>query len=747
MRLTGYTDRLSAAPGETVTFYVSSVAPAFQADLVRLIHGDPNPMGPGLLVESVEAAFAGTYPGGVQEIATGSYVIVSPSSVLSVGEGITMQLWLRPTLIDAGVQGILSHWLPGDAPSGYALLIDNGKLTFRLADGAGHQAELTCPAALRQDTWHVVAASFDATSGEAHLWQRPLTDWPGDPAQSNVMQQTGLHSLGVVDGPLLMAALAAEVPGRYTAHFNGKIDRPRLFRRVLGADELAALERGESPLEAGRDVMAAWDFAQEISTNRVLDSGPHGLHGTAVNTPARGMTGANWTGDESAFRHAPAEYGAIHFHDDDLEDARWAPSFIFTIPDDLSSGLYAARLQADGAVDHIPLIVRPPQGVSREPIAYLISTFTYLAYANEHMPVEPLGLFPFADMNAHAEEYAYIADNGLHSLYDTHHDGSGVRYASWKRPLVNMRPDHIFRIYSAPERLGTDLYLTHWLRAKGITCDTFADENLHEEGADLLAPYRVVVTCSHPEYWTAPMLEALHEYLDQGGRVMYLGGNGFYWVTGVDPERPHIIEIRRWRGTETWETNPGEAFLSTTGEQGGLWRNRNRAPQRRLGVGFTSQGNDFSRPYDRLPASDEPRAEFIFDGVPERVIGDFPSLMLRHGAAGYEIDRADAALGTPPHALVLASATGFSDSYQHVVEEVLSTDNERGGTQSSQVRADIVFFEGPQGGAVFSVGSIAWCGSLSYNEFENPVSRITENVLRRFASEEPFVASTWPATS
>ena len=26
---------------------------------------------------------------------------------------------------------------------------------------------------------------------------------------------------------------------------------------------------------------------------------------------------------------------------------------------------------------------------------------------------------------------------------------------------------------------------------------------------------------------------------------MYLGGNGFYWVTAVDPEGPHMIEIRR----------------------------------------------------------------------------------------------------------------------------------------------------------------------------------------------------------
>ena len=169
-----------------------------------------------------------------------------------------------------------------------------------------------------------------------------------------------------------------------------------------------------------------------------------------------------------------------------------------------------------------------------------------------------------------------------------------------------------------------------------------------------------------------------------------------------------------------------------------MWRHRNRAPQKRLGVGFTAQGNDWARPYVRLPDSYDPRAAFIFDGVDGDTIGDFPSLMLRHGAAGYEIDRADAALGTPPHALVLATATGFSDSYQHVVEEILSTDNERGGTTSPLVRADMVYFAGPNGGAVFSVGSIAWSSALSYNDGDNDISRITENVLRRFMVDEPL---------
>jgi N,N-dimethylformamidase len=60
------------------------------------------------------------------------------------------------------------------------------------------------------------------------------------------------------------------------------------------------------------------------------------------------------------------------------------------------------------------------------------------------------------------------------------------------------------------------------------------------------------------------------------------------------------------------------------------------------------------------------------------------------------------------------------------------------------VRADITFFETAAGGAVFSVGSIAWIGSLSWNDFDNNVAAITRNVLRCFLdtkANEPFKAS------
>ena len=46
---------------------------------------------------------------------------------------------------------------------------------------------------------------------------------------------------------------------------------------------------------------------------------------------------------------------------------------------------------------------------------------------------------------------------------------------------------------------------------------------------------------------------------------------------------------------------------------------------------------------------------------PGDVFGAGQSLTLNFGAAGVEVDAADADLGTPAHAVVLASSVGFSD--------------------------------------------------------------------------------------
>ena len=67
-----------------------------------------------------------------------------------------------------------------------------------------------------------------------------------------------------------------------------------------------------------------------------------------------------------------------------------------------------------------------------------------------------------------------------------------------------------------------------------------------------------------------------------------------------------------------------------------------------------------------------------------------------YGAAGFELDRMEPRFGTPPHTIHLATATGFSDSYQHVVEEVDQSTSKQGGTTNPLVKADMVYLRYPE---------------------------------------------------
>ena len=103
------------------------------------------------------------------------------------------------------------------------------------------------------------------------------------------------------------------------------------------------------------------------------------------------------------------------------------------------------------------------------------------------------------------------------------------------------------------------------------------------------------------------------------------------------------------------------------------------------------------------------------------------------GAAGFELDRAEARLGTPENAAVLASSETYPEHFVLVPEEKLThLTTWAGEPEEKLIRSDMVYFDSPGGGAVFSTGSITYCGSLPWNNFDNNISKITENILRRF---------------
>lgn len=733
-RLMGYADRWSVAPGETITFMVSSEPERYRAEIIRLTRGGPRTKGEAetLAYERVGAPVDGDYPGGVQELRPGSYVRVTGSGLLTGGQ-FTLQAWVCPTAPGRGRQGILTR--AGAQPGGGAgmLLDETGALAFRSGE-----VLVTTGVPLLAGHWYLVAAAVDLGAGTVRLVQRPLRRYAGDPDRAEVTGRIGADPPTDTDAPVIIGGqnLAGDRRRpRLVGGFNGKIDGPCVLDRALTATETARLGELMDARALGPGVLADWDFSLEMEHRRVVDVSGHGFHGETVNSPLRAVTGHRWTGRYRDHRLSAAEYGAIHFHDDDLDDAGWDPAFRHEVPHDMPSGAYAARLGTDGEEYFIVFFVRPPRGEVGQRVAFLASTFTYMAYSNHRLrPARMKEMTGGADLVI--DEIDPVIGRRLDlgpSLYDLHSDGSGAAHVSRLRPMLNVQPTYRWFLSGGGGWcFSGDMYLLDWLRARNFGYDVITDEDLHEEGGALLRGYDVVLTGMHPEYVSEEMLSALTHYTDTGGRLMYLGGNGFYWVTTVLPDRPHVIEIRRGHaGTRAWASPPGEEH-HTNGEPGGLWRHRGRPPQRLAGVGFTAQGGGPSVPYRCTPQSRDPRVAFVFDGVDlDEPIGNFGNN--GGGAAGAETDRADVALGTPPHALVVATSQGaHSDLFQHVVEEVTAMKPGQGGTECPEVRADLTFFETPEGGAVFSVGSIDWVGSLAHNGYDNNVSRITENVLGRF---------------
>ncbi len=750
MEIVGYADKLRAQPGETISFMVSCQAPRFKAQLVRVAHGDDNPAGPGSKIYDLDSTANGEYPGRRQELNPGSFVCVPDDYRLRLDGSFTIAAWIYPTTVDKGLQGVVTKW---NCPSGtgYGLFVDeDGAASVRIGDGETTSTAGT-GVAMQSSKWYFVAGTYDADDGLLRVYQTPLDHWPvGDTAAEARASASG--GPGRTGAALVMAAASRGEDsglGAVGCFYNGKIDNPTLIGRALDADEIAELRGDRTSIAADDALIASWDFGRDFATDIATDISTNGLHGTVFNMPGRAVTGHNWDGRVIDFKQAPDQYAAIRFNDDDLDDARWEVDFDYTVPEDLASAIYAFRLTTDDAEDYIPFAVRPRSGAPTAKIAFLLGTYTFLAYANEHMANNPV-LIEYLEGKGMEVDFPilphehYMVDNKLGGLYDLHTDGSGICYSSSRKPIVNFRPDNKQRTVGAdmggPVLLSADLHQMDWMESQGFAFDVITDEDIHFDGMDLLSGYNVVVSDAHPEYWTEDMLIALEAYLNSGGRFMYLGGNGLYWITSVDPERPHVIEVRRWNGTGSWRTDFAESHHSTTGEPGGLWRFRGWAPQRLVGVGMTAQGGSGTNSsYRRLPDSFDPRAAFIFEGIgDDEEIGGFDTLNLGWGVAGYEMDRADPALGTPAHALVVASAIDFDDSFHHVVEEVMHMNSEQTGTTNDMVRADMVYFEYPNGGAVFSTGSIAWSAGLSYNNYRNNVSRITANVLRRFASDDPL---------
>ena len=702
--ITAYCEPWSVRAGEAIVLRASSHAPG-PADLalVRISCGDPTKAGPGFAEEVVASDLPASVELTDQPLLPGSYGTVDLSGLTATSR-LEFALDVLLTLPEQR-QTILSVQ---DSEGGLTatLVAVDGVLSLQVGDTKLHLRSQP----LASHRWYRVRCAIDlaASSLQTSLSTQPSASPGRDLFETGQVDAASDIDLGA--SQLGMLVLAGRVDnGRPTGDFDGRIGQP-------------SMQIDDQRLE--------WDLHQDMGGRSIVDVGSLQRHGELHQLPARGVTGSAWDSSHQRWTDAPEQWDAVHFHKDDLYDAGWQETTTITLPEDLPSGIYAFRLQAGDQSDRVPFFVRPAVLTPTKDVALLMSSATYIAYANHRM------LFEGADFigtrTRLRPEHDYIRSHPElgRSMYEEHPDGSGVMFSSRLRPVLNLRPG------ADGWNFTPDTDINAFLEQTEIGHDVIADEDVHAEGLAALAPYRVIVTCSHPEYWSTAMLDALAEWQRGGGRLMYLGGNGFYWRVAFSDDWPGAMELRRAEdGVRNWQTEDGENYHAFGGEYGGMWRRNGRPPNEVAGVGFAAQGFGRATYFDVNADSLDSRAAWIWDGV-EPEDGKIGTSGLGGGAAGQEIDRYDTRLGSPEHAVVLASATEFGPDMVRTKEEFEGSVDVT--LPDPYVRGDIVFYETSGGGAVFSASSISWFGALARNSYNNDIAQLTTNVLRRFADPEPF---------
>ena len=358
------------------------------------------------------------------------------------------------------------------------------------------------------------------------------------------------------------------------------------------------------------------------------------------------------------------------------------------------SGLYYFHARtAKGAEFAFPWIVAPGRPTSR--VAVLASNITWNAYNNfggRSNYINPDRLPPAPTVNARLELKRYTDPESI--TYDTED------YA----PLSFDRPEPINHIDANTEITDpiegraachiapAEWRLIGWLEREQFDYDYYAETQLHDGTLNLDA-YKVLIIAAHPEYWSREMYFRVKSWVNErGGRLMYLGGNG------LNCEAEFLDAT-----TVIYQNGDGRAL-----KRGGFesrFAMRVESEANLLGVVFTETGIMTSAPYRTLDAS-----HWAFEGT-NLEDGDLfgrSSLHMRcpGGASGHETDKVS------------------PSSPRNIVRLAKGTNIDEGG-------AELAYHETLSGGAVFSAGSIAWPSAILVDE---PISRITANILRRFLS-------------
>ncbi len=714
----------SVAAGEEIGFHVSA-SRDYRFSLVRLGSHHLDSSGD-------EVLFTETRGAAPQPVRPGSCVVVT--RVPELPESFSISLWVRPFRTDGPRQSLISH-SRDDLPVGWDLSIHDGKIVLE----GGAAKLVTEPKLVKGRRWQHIAASL--TPNEAVLWHDGVEvarrSWSPE-----LRRQQGL--------PL---RLAASGRGDRNAHFlDGDLASVMILPAVLQADSIDRLVRSQGlavPQELAP--LAHWTFREE-SGDTVADASGHGHDGFIINRATWMIGGPSFDAarvdrfdtDYAPDRDPRRGYG-LRFSADDLYDCEWPVAHRVTIPADAASGFYCGRFQyrddqGETLEHNFTFVVKAPADrVQPAPILVLAATKTWRAY----------NWFPFSRNLPHGRHPWGQGDaeklNPEHALpsqcfYRDHAAGQPTYQVGLNLPLPAADPyrtyrgDRLWGQWVANERL-----VHHWLDRHEYHYEVVTDFDLDAD-AGVLDGRETLMIVGHSEYWSDAAYQAVDQFLKRGGNVLVLSANTMFWR--VDMERPGIIGCRKYpRGMlgSAW-TNPGEIYHGPAKTRGGLMRFNGNPAWKVVGMETAGwgKGMDFL-PYTvthpEHPFFHQPHKVGLKKGDTFGFFGDGigmvgheydvrPSILVaatKEMPPGYE-DVAD-----PPGMTVLAACLSDRKIIDYHADENLAAENPAG------VISEIIYWERPEGGRVFNIGTVAGPWGLHDDKH---VSLLVRNVLHHFANSK-----------
>jgi hypothetical protein len=382
----------------------------------------------------------------------------------------------------------------------------------------------------------------------------------------------------------------------------------------------------------------------------------------------------------------------------------WPASFQLTVPAEWRSGYYNVNLRvADNggkfvgrnrrtAEVDIFFIVRSARPGKDTPILLELSTNTYNAYNNW----------------GGSSLYAYHGRANLQGHRVSFHRPPASQFRQWELPFVA------------------------WAERNGFALDYCANSDL-EFHPELLAPYKLILSVGHDEYWSAPMRDRLEEFIGRGGNVAFFSGNTCCWQVRSEDEGRALTCWKQGYNLDPLFRTSDQSTLTT------LWSHHLvRRPENQLtGVGFLHGGYHLSHGQfmDGKGAFRVHRPDhWVFAGTRLEPGDEFGA---KHTVVGYECDGCEFVLedglpvpthkdGTPEGFVILATCP----ARWHPDDALWYERFPREPSGDPALGAAVLGLY-QRGGTVFTVGSTDWAHGLRGGD--EVVERITRNVLERLS--------------